>query len=625
MKRLIYNIIFLFIVIVLFFVGQLVSALTIENFSIEADGNGYVPCAYRGGDTSSCRADFSIYHGNIYDMDFPFVGYALDQIAYKSNANSNFYIAPEMVQFRVGSYKFDGYEYTDYEFTIVARNMEGKDDLPDGILLDSKFYLDDNLCLTEFPTINGHYGNTVYLHCSSSHEFSAMLKIELDPLSILYKDEKSTTENYITNYVVFGVHGNVNVSPVEMPFPEVTHEEINNEVLNVTVDNFDSYKRYTSNPNELFMIAKFYCIEDSCKDINPSSTSGTDTFKKEMTKQTNTGSTSFPLEWFYPGSYNLDVKVCYSKSTDDYSTSEIDESRCSAVKTISYSTGNYNLPKFSSFKYTQDDKDILIDVNVTMNEDYIKSYLVRYCSKSDGYLCDDMDFHEVDDFHLRLENLNYDSYRFDYKVVLQNDKEYFMNTAYFVVKTPEQIEKEKERNFFEEIIYRFTNFMNDLSNLFISLIIPSNEDLSNFFSHFKNTIEEQFGFLSLPITWILEILSRFYDLKDTGHYIFTWDNIYVPNFEDYAIIKSGSYDLATLLNNTTIKTFHDLYILVSDALIVLSFINYTLNVMNRIFGGDVQDYEITTDSTQITYNERDIPSKVRNTTTISSSHRKKVH
>ena len=279
------------------------------------------------------------------------------------------------------------------------------------------------------------------------------------------------------------------------------------------------------------------------------------------------------------------------------------------------------MPKFSSFQYTQEDKDILIDVDVTMNEDYIKTYLVRYCSKSDGYLCDNMDFHEVDDFHLRLENLNYDSYRFDYKVVLQDDREYFTNTTYFKVKTPEELEREEQRNFFEEIIYR----LKEADKFFISLFIPSNQDLSDFFRHFKDTIEEQFGFLSLPITWILEILNRFYDLKDTGHYIITWRTISVPNFEDFVIIQSGSYDLGELLNNSTIKTFHDLYILVTDALIVLSFINYTLNVMNRIFGGDVQDYEITTDSTQITYNERDIPSKVRNTTTISSSHRKKVH
>ena len=624
MKRFIYNLIFFTFLIGLLFVGQFVNALTIENFPIESNANGFIRCLYDGQTYPSvndrlCSSESNYSNVDISDLNFPFVGGHKIAVPYKSNANSNFYVQPNFVQFKVGNYKFKDYDYTDYEFTIVARDSNGNDTLP-SILLNSKFYLDNNSCITEFPEINGKYGNTAYLHCSSSHDYSALLKIELDTNMNLFKNESSITEDFVTNYVVFGVHGNVNVSPVEMPFPEVSFEE-HDGVLNASVDNFNTYKRYTSNPNELLVVSRFYCTEESCNNINPSSTAGDNSFKYQMSKDSVLGNVSYPIDLFYPGSYNLDVKVCYTKSTDDYSTGEIDESRCSAVKTISYSTGNYNLPKFSSLQYTQEDKDILIDVDVTMNEDYIKTYLVRYCSKSDGYLCDNMDFHEVDDFHLRLENLNYDSYRFDYKVVLRDDREYFTNTTYFKVKTPEELEREEQRNFFEEIIYR----LKEADKFFISLFIPSNQDLSDFFRHFKDTIEEQFGFLSLPITWILEILNRFYDLKDTGHYIITWRTISVPNFEDFVIIQSGSYDLGELLNNSTIKTFHDLYILVTDALIVLSFINYTLNVMNRIFGGDVQDYEITTDSTQITYNERDIPSKVRNTTTISSSHRKKVH
>lgn len=125
------------------------------------------------------------------------------------------------------------------------------------------------------------------------------------------------------------------------------------------------------------------------------------------------------------------------------------------------------------------------------------------------------------------------------------------------------------------------------------LFIPSDEYLKNWFDDMQKSIEEQLGFLSYPITWILNILNRFLTLNDTGHYLISWGAIKVPNF-DFNIIESGSFDLSTLLENSTINSLHSLYITVVNALMLLGFMNLCMNTYNRIFGGDIDTYEYLT-------------------------------
>lgn len=137
------------------------------------------------------------------------------------------------------------------------------------------------------------------------------------------------------------------------------------------------------------------------------------------------------------------------------------------------------------------------------------------------------------------------------------------------------------------------NFLNGTLRLFI----PSEDYLNLFFTRMDNLIEEQFGFLSYPLTWTLNFLERFTELEDTGHYIISWGDIKVPNF-DQNLINAGSYDLASLLENQNIKTAHDIYIMALNAIILLMFLNTCWNKANEIFGGSVVEYntEVISDS-----------------------------
>lgn len=129
-----------------------------------------------------------------------------------------------------------------------------------------------------------------------------------------------------------------------------------------------------------------------------------------------------------------------------------------------------------------------------------------------------------------------------------------------------------------------------LGDLLKSLFIPSDTFFQNWFTDLQKAFEKQLGFLSYPFTWILEILNRFLSLTDTGHYIINWPSIKVPNF-NFNIINSGSYDLASLLQDSTINRFHELYFTITNALMILAFFGLCMNTYNKIFGGSEDNYE----------------------------------
>ena len=162
---------------------------------------------------------------------------------------------------------------------------------------------------------------------------------------------------------------------------------------------------------------------------------------------------------------------------------------------------------------------------------------------------------------------------------------------------------EKNQNFIEEIGNSFLDFIDTVLDPDTWFGVNSGY-LNDWFSRMNMLFSEQFGFLAYPFTWILTFLQRLVEYQDTGHYIISWPDIAVPNF-DTNIISAGSFDLATLLENSTIATFHDLYFTCLNGLIILSFLNLCMNKINSVLGShDVQVYEITSTTDSQSFTDR---------------------
>lgn len=151
----------------------------------------------------------------------------------------------------------------------------------------------------------------------------------------------------------------------------------------------------------------------------------------------------------------------------------------------------------------------------------------------------------------------------------------------------------------------FQSLLDGIIDALKTLFIPSDDFFNDWFTDLQDAVEKQLGFLSYPFTWILEILNKFLTLTDTASYLITWNDVFVPNFENHVIISGGSFDLASLLENSTIKSFHDMYLTIIDALLMLAFMNYCFNVYSRIFGGSVDNYEYLTEEDTTIVNNLD--------------------
>lgn len=190
---------------------------------------------------------------------------------------------------------------------------------------------------------------------------------------------------------------------------------------------------------------------------------------------------------------------------------------------------------------------------------------------------------------------------------------------------------EENQDFMQWIIDSTDSFFNDVINFFNKVLDPDTwfgvEDsyLNDWFSRMNMLFSEQFGFLAYPFTWILTFLQRLVEYEDSGHYIISWPDISVPNFEFSHIIEAGSFDLATLLENDVINTFHETYFIVVNGLIILTFLNYCLNKINSVLGSnDVREYDVSTASDVATFDQLSGYTNLRTSITTTHTKRRRV-
>ena len=186
---------------------------------------------------------------------------------------------------------------------------------------------------------------------------------------------------------------------------------------------------------------------------------------------------------------------------------------------------------------------------------------------------------------------------------------------------------EENQDFMQWIIDSTDSFFNNVIEFFNKVLDPDtwfgvdDSYLNDWFSRMNMLFSEQFGFLAYPFTWILTFLQRLVEYQDTGHYVISWGDIKVPNF-DVNIIEAGSFDLATLLENDVINTFHETYFIVVNGLIILTFLNYCLNKINSVLGSnDVREYDVSTASDVVTFDQLSGYTNLR--TSITSTHTKR--
>lgn len=120
-------------------------------------------------------------------------------------------------------------------------------------------------------------------------------------------------------------------------------------------------------------------------------------------------------------------------------------------------------------------------------------------------------------------------------------------------------------NFF---VYKLIELLLDMLK---SLFIPSDDFLGTFFNDLYNWFCDRLGFLSYPLQLVVNILTRISNIN------FSEPILDIPNipepFTGELLVHATKFNFNDLLNNNILKTVHDIYFVLIDAVIIFALVN----------------------------------------------------
>lgn len=128
-----------------------------------------------------------------------------------------------------------------------------------------------------------------------------------------------------------------------------------------------------------------------------------------------------------------------------------------------------------------------------------------------------------------------------------------------------------------------------LLNALKSLFIPSDNFFNNWLADLNEYFGDRFGILYYPFEVVIDFLTRFVNACDTMSSSSAVINVPEMKFMGVTLISAFSYDFNSLLVNDTLKTIHDIYLVVMDVMFSLMLVNLAKNTFVEIFGGSFTD------------------------------------
>ena len=113
-----------------------------------------------------------------------------------------------------------------------------------------------------------------------------------------------------------------------------------------------------------------------------------------------------------------------------------------------------------------------------------------------------------------------------------------------------------------------------------SLFIPSDDFFSTYFTDLKDWFSDRLGFLFYPFELFIDILNKILDV-DFSEPVFSIPDINEP-FTNKKIISATTFNLNSLLTNSTWNTVHSIYLIIVDAFIVFGLVNLFLKKYKEV-------------------------------------------
>lgn len=161
----------------------------------------------------------------------------------------------------------------------------------------------------------------------------------------------------------------------------------------------------------------------------------------------------------------------------------------------------------------------------------------------------------------------------------------------------------------QDILNGIKDWLNGVFDFWIDLLkplfVPNSDLMYSLTTEFMDWFDKKLGFLGYPFTFTYDFLNRFLSLNDTGHYLISWPDIKVANF-DFTIISAFNYDLASILNDEKINNMHEVYLNIIDGICSIAFVLLCYKKYKEVFGGTDEPSETLTESSGYSIDDKGV-------------------
>ena len=287
--------------------------------------------------------------------------------------------------------------------------------------------------------------------------------------------------------------------------------------------------------------------------------------------------------WFNP----LYTLHNYQLSNDNIDFTVTDSGNNQTQLTEGYNCGFQAINNTTSFFLT-----CLYTPSASIKQVYVR---IRF----DSYIT--IDTNEADDVEIfRMNTVNYTSSSVTYatgdKEAIEQQTTVIQNQTNEIIDKQEEIidgitsEDSNPESSKCGIICKLKHIVNFLKvDSLINIIIPTQTQLNDLFTQFQTDLTSKLGILGLPVSIYTNIMHIIDNTEENGNWCIEWEDVDVPNFENYTIIEGGSWCFNTILQNNKINALREFAIYFTGALILLAFLQYCKNIYHRILDVPVQE------------------------------------
>ena len=334
----------------------------------------------------------------------------------------------------------------------------------------------------------------------------------------------------------------------------------------------------------------------------------------------------------YPGSSSSSLEIYKNRGYVDFLLGTISYSKEDLLNMIVYSNSNvidiktgsniYNVVEDVQpfLSYESIDSTHVKLMSQYVNETQYFNYSVKWAKNYDGFeLTNESDWKDVE---IETNNDNgFTQYR--YYIILDNTNNNANGDYYFRFynsKTGnykygnasisfEGINQDVETGLMEEnnetnkgiweTLKEVLSYINPFSeNFFVyklveilldglkSLFLPSDDFLTNWVTDMNSWLSDRLGFLYYPIDLVTQFFNKISELSDSGSAVISGDGF---DFMGAKLIPAFSFDFNSLLDNSTIKQVHDVYLVIVDVILYIMLLVLAKNTFIDIFGGKYDD------------------------------------